>query len=120
MAAWPHGRMAAWPHGRMAAWPHGRMAAWPHGRMAAWPHGCTAAGGLRAKDDEPARDRVRAGGAAVEAATARLRYESRVAHAWHAGLPEGDAHAGRVEASVLVALDPRAVRLATAARGAPP
>ncbi len=54
---------------------------------------------------------------AVEAATARLRYEGRVAHAWHAGLPEGDAHAGRFETSVMLALDPGAVRLATAERG---
>lgn len=55
--------------------------------------------------------------AAVEAATARLRYEGRAAHAWHAGLPEGDAHAGRFETSVMLALDPGAVRLATAERG---
>jgi mycofactocin system creatininase family protein len=55
--------------------------------------------------------------AAVEAATGRLRYEGRAAHAWHAGLPGGDAHAGRVETSVMLALAPGDVRLENAAAG---
>ena len=55
--------------------------------------------------------------AAVEAAAGRLRYEGRPALAWHAGLPEGDAHAGRFETSVMLALDPGAVRLDHAEAG---
>ena len=46
-----------------------------------------------------------------------LRYEGRVAHAWHAGLPGGDAHAGRFETSVMLALAPGAVRLEAAEPG---
>ena len=55
--------------------------------------------------------------AAVEAATGRLRYEGRAARAWHAGLPGGDAHAGRSETSVMLALAPGDVRLEHAAAG---
>jgi len=55
--------------------------------------------------------------AAVQAATARLRNEGRTALAWHAGLPGGDAHAGRVETSIMLALAPEAVRLDAAERG---
>ena len=55
--------------------------------------------------------------AAVEAAAGRLRYEGRSAHAWHAGLPGGDAHAGRFETSVMLALAPGAVRLDAAEPG---
>ena len=55
--------------------------------------------------------------AAVEAAAGRLRYEGRAALAWHAGLPEGDAHAGRFETSVMLALAPGEVRLSLAERG---
>jgi creatinine amidohydrolase len=55
--------------------------------------------------------------AAVEAATGRLRYEARAAHAWHVGLPGGDAHAGRSETSVMLALTPGDVRLENAAAG---
>ena len=55
--------------------------------------------------------------AAVEAATGRLRYEGRAVHAWHAGLPGGDAHAGRSETSVMLALAPGDVRLENAAAG---
>jgi len=55
--------------------------------------------------------------AAIEAAAGRLRYEGRAAHAWHAGLPGGDAHAGRFETSIMLALDPAAVRLDAAAAG---
>jgi creatinine amidohydrolase len=54
---------------------------------------------------------------AVEAAAARLRDEGRAAHAWHAGLPGGDAHAGRFETSVMLALAPAAVRLEVAEPG---
>jgi mycofactocin precursor peptide peptidase len=55
--------------------------------------------------------------AAVQAVVGRLRYEGRACLAWHAGLPDGDAHAGRSETSVMLALDPGAVRLDAAARG---
>ncbi len=55
--------------------------------------------------------------AAVEAAAARLSYEGRAAHAWHAGLSGGDAHAGRFETSVMLALAPGAVRLDAAEPG---
>ncbi len=54
---------------------------------------------------------------AVEAAVGRLRYEGRACLAWHATLPEGDAHAGRTETSVMLALAPGAVRLDAAERG---
>jgi creatinine amidohydrolase len=46
---------------------------------------------------------------AVEAAAARLRYEGRACRAWHVALPGGDAHAGRSETSVMLALAPDAV-----------
>jgi creatinine amidohydrolase len=54
---------------------------------------------------------------AVETAIARLRDEGRTASAWHAGLPDGDAHAGRFETSVMLALAPATVRLDAAERG---
>lgn len=54
---------------------------------------------------------------AVEAAAERLRYEGRATLAWHAARPEGDAHAGRSETSVMLALAPGAVRLDAAERG---
>jgi mycofactocin precursor peptide peptidase len=54
---------------------------------------------------------------AVEAAAGRLRYEGRACLAWHAAVPEGDAHAGRSETSVMLALAPAAVRLDAAERG---
>src|SRR5580658_6702946 len=54
---------------------------------------------------------------AVQAAVGRLRYEGRVCVAWHAGLPGDDAHAGRSETSVMLALDPGAVRPEAAERG---
>jgi len=56
-------------------------------------------------------------GTAVQAAVGRLRYEGRACSSWHAGLPGGDAHAGRSETSLMLALDPDAVRLEAAARG---
>jgi mycofactocin precursor peptide peptidase len=55
--------------------------------------------------------------AAISSAVERLRYEGRACAAWHAGLPGGDAHAGRSETSVMLALDPGAVRLDLAAPG---
>ncbi len=55
--------------------------------------------------------------AAVRAAASRLRYEGRICQAWHAGLPGGDAHAGRSETSIMLALNPDAVRLDAAERG---
>jgi creatinine amidohydrolase len=54
---------------------------------------------------------------AVEAAVRRLRSEGRACLAWHAALPGGDAHAGRSETSVMLALAPGAVRLDAAERG---
>jgi mycofactocin precursor peptide peptidase len=54
---------------------------------------------------------------AISSAVERLRYEGRICVAWHAGLPGGDAHAGRSETSVMLALDPGAVRLDLAAPG---
>jgi creatinine amidohydrolase len=54
---------------------------------------------------------------AVETAVGRLRYEGRACLAWHAALPEGDAHAGRSETSIMLALAPGAVRLEAAERG---
>lgn len=54
---------------------------------------------------------------AVEAAAGRLRYEGRVCLAWHAALPGGDAHAGRSETSIMLALAPGTVRLDAAERG---
>ena len=54
---------------------------------------------------------------AVNAAVGRLRYEGRACLAWHAALPEGDAHAGRSETSIMLALAPGAVRLDAAERG---
>jgi len=54
---------------------------------------------------------------AVEAAAGRLRYEGRACSAWHAALADGDAHAGRSETSVMLALAPGAVVLDAAERG---
>jgi mycofactocin system creatininase family protein len=55
--------------------------------------------------------------AAVEQAVERLSYEGRACLSWHAALPEGDAHAGRSETSIMLALTPEAVRLDVAERG---
>src|ERR1700733_4441841 len=54
---------------------------------------------------------------AVEEAVERLRYEGRACLAWHARLPGGDAHAGRSETSIMLALAPAAVRLDAAEPG---
>ncbi|HUN35934.1 MAG TPA: mycofactocin biosynthesis peptidyl-dipeptidase MftE [Trebonia sp.] len=64
--------------------------------------------------------------AAIDAARRQLRAEGRACHAWHAGLPPAqaagaglamDAHAGRFETSVMLALAPGLVRLDLAAAG---
>lgn len=57
--------------------------------------------------------------APVARAVARLRAESRDVLAWTPWLPEGDAHAGRTETSLQLALDPARVRLDRAAPGNP-
>jgi len=54
---------------------------------------------------------------AVQASVGRLRHEGRAAFAWHAAMPDGDAHAGRAETSVMLALAPDAVRMDEARRG---
>jgi mycofactocin precursor peptide peptidase len=48
-------------------------------------------------------------GPAITDAVARLRDEGRECHVWHAGLPGGDAHAGRTETSMMLALAPSEV-----------
>ena len=57
--------------------------------------------------------------AAITEAVSRLRSEGRECHVWHAGLgPEaGDAHAGRTETSMMLALAPSEVLLDRAATG---
>src|SRR5579863_6884246 len=55
--------------------------------------------------------------AAVQEAVGRLRYEGRDCASWHAALPEGDAHAGRSETSIMLALTPDVVRLDAAEQG---
>jgi mycofactocin precursor peptide peptidase len=47
---------------------------------------------------------------AITGAVERLRSEGRRCHVWHAGLPGGDAHAGRTETSLMLALAPADVR----------
>jgi len=60
---------------------------------------------------------------AIKDAVAQLRAEGRQCHVWHAGLPASptglpaDAHAGRFETSVMLALAPDDVRLGAAAPG---
>ena len=53
---------------------------------------------------------------AIERAVARLRSEGRRALAWSPP-PVGDAHAGRVETSLLLAIAPQLVRMERAERG---
>jgi mycofactocin precursor peptide peptidase len=55
--------------------------------------------------------------AAVQAAVGRLRYEGRRCGSWDAALPGGDAHAGRSETSIMLAICPAAVRMDAAAAG---
>jgi mycofactocin system creatininase family protein len=60
-----------------------------------------------------------AGNAApVGRAVQRLQQEGRRVAAWFPTAADGDAHAGRTETSVVLALDPSAVRLDQAAAGA--
>jgi mycofactocin precursor peptide peptidase len=54
---------------------------------------------------------------AIAEALARLRAEGRRCQVWHAGAPGSDAHAGRFETSIMLALAPDDVRLAVAAPG---
>ncbi len=59
-------------------------------------------------------------GPAITEAVARLRDEGRECHVWHAGLgpdADGDAHAGRTETSMMLALAPSEVLLDRAAAG---
>ena len=56
-------------------------------------------------------------GPAIADAVVRLRSEGRECHVWHAGLPGGDAHAGRTETSLMLALAPSEVLLEHAASG---
>ena len=55
--------------------------------------------------------------APVRQAVARLRAESRDVLAWSPSRPDGDAHAGRTETSLQLALAPARVRLERAAPG---
>ncbi|HET8930011.1 MAG TPA: mycofactocin biosynthesis peptidyl-dipeptidase MftE [Acidimicrobiales bacterium] len=54
---------------------------------------------------------------ALASAVATLRSESRNALAWSWSLPGADAHAGRTETSLLLAIDPGVVRLEVAEAG---
>ena len=56
-------------------------------------------------------------GPAITDAVSRLRSEGRECHVWHAGLPGDDAHAGRTETSLMLALAPSEVLLGQAAVG---
>lgn len=53
----------------------------------------------------------------LRAAAARLREEGRRVLAWAPAVPGGDAHAGRTETSLLLALDPGSVRADAAEPG---
>jgi creatinine amidohydrolase len=55
--------------------------------------------------------------AAIADAVRQLRAEGRKCHVWHAGLAGWDAHAGRMETSMMLALAPGDVRLAAAEPG---
>jgi len=54
---------------------------------------------------------------ALAAAAGQLAREGRACRAWHADLPGGDAHAGRSETSLILALAPQAVCAGAAAPG---
>jgi mycofactocin precursor peptide peptidase len=56
-------------------------------------------------------------GPAIADAVSRLRDEGRECHVWHAGLGGGDAHAGRTETSMMLALAPSEVLLDRAEAG---
>ena len=53
----------------------------------------------------------------VESATRRLRREGRRAMSWWPMIPGGDAHAGRTETSLMLAVAPALVRLDAAEAG---
>lgn len=55
---------------------------------------------------------------AVRAAAATARAEGRAVLVWEPHVPGGDAHAGRVETSLLLAIDPSCVTMALAEPGA--
>ncbi len=55
---------------------------------------------------------------AVRSATTALRAEGRSVVAWSPAIPDGDAHAGRTETSLLLAVDPTCVHLDRAEPGA--
>jgi len=55
--------------------------------------------------------------AAIADAVRQLRAEGRECYVWHAGVPGSDAHAGRMETSMMLALAPSDVRLAAAEPG---
>jgi mycofactocin precursor peptide peptidase len=54
---------------------------------------------------------------AISEAVRQLRAEGRQCHVWHAGVADSDAHAGRTETSLMLALAPEDVLLAAAAPG---
>lgn len=54
---------------------------------------------------------------ALRAAVAIAHHEGRIARAWSPSIPDGDAHAGRTETSLLLAIDPTSVRLDAMAPG---
>jgi mycofactocin system creatininase family protein len=54
---------------------------------------------------------------AISDAVRQLRAEGRQCRVWHAGLPGSDAHAGRTETSMMLALAPEDVLMAAAVPG---
>jgi mycofactocin precursor peptide peptidase len=54
---------------------------------------------------------------AITSAMRQLRDEGRECHVWHAGIVDSDAHAGRTETSLMLALAPAEVVMAAAAAG---
>lgn len=54
---------------------------------------------------------------ALRAAMATCTAEGRTAHTWSPSIPDGDAHAGRTETALLLALDPECVRVDALAPG---
>lgn len=55
---------------------------------------------------------------ALLAARAILRHEGRTVVVWSPTIPDGDAHAGETETSILLALDPECVRMDAIEQGA--
>ena len=53
-------------------------------------------------------------------AAARLRGEGRAVRVWEPSLPGGDAHAGRVETSLMLAIAPELVRSSRPVGATPP